>query len=437
MSRISAWTPWWGTSLAATLMLVSPHACAALPRPLQSLAALPGQPDRQIRVRLKEREPQLEFRGFDLVFSRGEAVRRGFLGGRVPVIHTNRLTRWKAKCRKGQVELVGSDGEGKLFDAVAWVESPSGFVTVGAGLRLRDSLQIRALPREEGCELVNSVDVEKYLEGLVNSEFSSKWSREAIDAQVIAARTYAYHQMRAARANRAASYDVESSVKDQVYEGVHKEDARAAQSVARTRDLILSADAGGGPIKAFYHSTCGGQTELPTSVWGRGSTGFTRRVPCPYCKVSPRFRWNIEASSAQLKERILGALPASSLPDYVRGGELESVSIAERHPSGRASKLVSKWRWKGMSLRWDFTAVQLRSWVGLSKMLSTWFDLSQMSDGRWKISGRGFGHGVGMCQWGAKVMGEKGQKMADILRHYYPDARLVSMSSARRALASH
>jgi stage II sporulation protein D len=416
--------------------------------------------ERSIRVRFEERVPEVRFRGFDLTFLVAPRADR-FLDPLERHRLFARLTEWRAQCRDGQVELTplrGQPGAPVRAPGVVWVESPSGFLTVGSALRLRDRVQIRSVPGG-GCELVNVVDVEKYLEGLVNSEFSSKWNSEAIDAQVVAARTYAYHQMGMARRNPRVSYDVESSIKDQVYEGVHQEDARAAQSVARTRNLILTAEEGGqapAPIKAFYHSTCGGQTELPRYVWGRSSAGFTERVPCPYCKVSPRYRWSVRATASELKEKILasarafrgelrgrsngvpGAEPPSGLPEYVRHGELESLRVDARHPSGRVAAVVSRWRWKGMSLRWDFTAVQLRAWLGLNQVLSTWFDLVPQSKGQWEIAGRGFGHGVGMCQWGAKVMGEKGQKMASILRHYYPGARLALLRSSEsaRGLAS-
>ncbi len=403
---------------AALLAAGVPYACASLPK------AIPWgeepQISRQIRVRLQEKSPSIELRGYDLAFSRGGISARGFLGPREVTARTNRLSRWSARCAGGRVELMNGL-ERKVFDTVVWIHSPSGFVTVGPALRLRDTLQIRAVARGQGCELVNALEVEKYLEGLVNSEFSSKWSREAIDAQVVAARTYAYFQMGNARVNPAASFDVESSIKDQVYEGVHKEDAASAQSVARTRDMILTAN-GVQPIKAFYHSTCGGQTELPRAVWGREVAGFSQRVSCPFCKVSPRFTWKLTPTPDDFKRAVLNSPVA--VPEYVRAGQLESLTIADRHASGRASRLTSQWRWKGMLLRWDFTAVQMRSWLGLNAMRSTWFEVRRAA-GHWEIAGRGFGHGVGMCQWGAKVMAEKGGRMRDILRLYYPGAQIA------------
>lgn len=412
-------------------MATVPHACASVPR--GGVAVAEPQLDHQIRVRLQERTASIALRGFDLVFSHAVASSFGFLGARQVAARTDRLSRWTARCKAGRVEL--SNGlERRTFDSTVWVDSPTGFITVGAGLRLRDTLQIRAYPRDGGCELVNSVDVEKYLEGLVNSEFSSLWSREAIDAQVVAARTYAYFQMGNARTNPAASFDVESSIKDQVYEGVHKEDARAAQSVARTRNLILTAN-GTEPIKAFYHSTCGGQTELPRAVWGREVAGFETRVRCPYCKVSPRFTWKLTPTAAEFKRAVL-AQPKTTVPEYVQQGELDSLTVVERYPSGRAHWVTSHWKWKGMRLRWDFTAVQMRSWLGLNAMRSTWFEVA-FQGGRFQIDGKGFGHGVGMCQWGAKVAAEKGRRMSEILNLYYPDARLAKLGApVQRKLAS-
>ena len=106
------------------------------------------------------------------------------------------------------------------FRSPTTVETPAGFFQY-KGRPYRETLRIHALPSGE-CEVVNEVDLEKYLDGLVNSEFSSQWSEEAVAAQAIAARTYAFYQMREAHMRPEAHYDVDSTTKDQVYDGSYR-----------------------------------------------------------------------------------------------------------------------------------------------------------------------------------------------------------------------
>jgi stage II sporulation protein D len=410
---------------ALALWFVSPALSSTIPIVDSS------QPIR-VRVRLAEALPKASIRGFDLrIFdSRSGTV----AANRKPL--DDRTAEWDFRCDQGRIRAIRRQG-GRALDLKEPVtaESPSGFLALD-NKPYRDSIRIYSVGSL--CEVVNDVDVEKYLDGLVNAEFSAKWPEEAVAAQVIAARTYAIYQMSEARKDPKSHYDVDATERDQVYDGSIKEDYRASRSVQRTKGLILGTEIGGKrliPLKAFYHSSCGGVTELPEHVWGRSFPGFKRSVRCPFCVRSPSFSWSLDLTNRELGEKLSsGVLADGSLPGWpanwratVKERKLTGVKILGYNHEGRVRELAATWKSGAKTVELKFSAIRFRSWLGTTKIKSTSFSIAEQTTAlgsRWHIDGRGHGHGVGMCQWGAKVMGEKGYKMASILKHYYPDAKL-------------
>ena len=313
---------------------------------------------------------------------------------------------------------------------------------------------------EQGCEIVNHVGFETYLEGLVNHEFSSKWASSAVEAQVVAARTYALHQVREARRDPKRRYDIESTERDQVYGGAERVDAGARLAVERTRGVILvEANAIGAPalkltqaapirsgsvqdpqplkdriprlshpeslspLKAYYHSTCGGGTELPEKIWGKKASGFKRRVKCSSCGDSPKASWQLPLNLKELSE-LLSARGPGLMGKPLR---LVSLKIASWTAGGRADRMELLWRGADSksTIRQELSAQEFRMRVGAGRVLSTWFGIYKDKSGSLLLQGRGYGHGVGLCQWGAKNQGSQGARTEAILSHYYPDTRLV------------
>ncbi len=388
-----------------------------------------------IRIRLVQSPDAVEIRGFDLKF----------FDQHRPQFYASRLSSWRFHCSNQSGNLTVKAyprdthklSDVQTYDGAVMVTTPAGFLTF-QGRPYREKIWIHAVKQGDQvvCEAVNHVDVEKYLDGLVNAEFSAKWNEEAIAAQVIAARTYAFYQMNRARERPKSRFDVDATTKDQVYDGTMKEDYRSSRSVNRTRGIVLKPTLSASePIKAFYHSTCGGLTELPSRVWGPGKyPGFKRIVTCSYCSASPRFQWNIDLQTADIKEFILRSARDADFSkqwphnweQLIRNGELANLRVQNDQESGRVKKVVSIWKTPDFKYQeLIIPAVKFRNWMGAAKMRSTAFQISRNASGDWEFRGRGNGHGVGMCQWGAKVMGEKGFKMEAILKHYYPDAVLA------------
>jgi stage II sporulation protein D len=397
--------------LATALLLSSVSAEAAL------------SPDGvSVRVRLAEAAPVAEIRGAEVKLQRAPASAR----------------EWKLRCEAGQVRAVSEGGRSVALREPVTVQSGNGFLFF-QGKPYRGEIQVWSSGSR--CEVVNVVDLERYLDGLVNAEFSSKWSEAAIDAQVIAARSYALYQIRYGHGDVSrAHFDVDATVRDQVYDGPMREDSRASRAVRETRGEVLLVS--GTPMKAFYHSTCGGMTEVPEHVWGAPFPGFHHGVSCPFCGSSPRFSWSLDVSPGELAAAFLrgagadGAQPGwpADWASWLRDGKLAGVRAEHWDSERRVSRVTTSWVRAGRRAELTLSGARLREWLGPARFRSAAFDVSlqvrsagagagdRTRGGGWHFAGRGNGHGVGMCQWGAKVMGERGYTTASILKFYYPEA---------------
>ncbi len=261
--------------------------------------------------------------------------------------------------------------------------------------------------------VVNQLPLEEYLVGLINCEISSAWPIEAVKAQAIIARTYALNR----KMSRTASpYHLESSVIDQVYEGCLIEDSRARRAVIETEGKVLTF--GGAIIQAFYHSSCGGRTEASENVWGT-SIPYLKGVECQYCLTSPSAAaWEYKISLKELEERLRTAgHNVSGLYDIKPG------AVNSRGRLKQVALLASK---GGCTISGE----QFRKAVGYGFIKSTHFTLKNYKN-EISFSGSGNGHGVGLCQWGAKQRALDGFDSGEILSYYYPGTELKKLSDIR------
>jgi stage II sporulation protein D len=275
-------------------------------------------------------------------------------------------------------------------------------VTVN-GKGYRGLLEISAA--DKGLLVVNELPLEEYLVGLINCEISSAWPMEAIKAQAVIARSYAMYQK---QARRGALYQLESSVMDQVYEGCDVEDSRAARGVQESAGEVLSYE--GKTIQAFYHSNCAGHTESSERVWGL-SIPYLRGVPCQYCQQANPVKWEQVIPLKKVETQLRGA-------GFQVSG-IRELKVQSRNASGRAQE-VAVLSGKG---RVSVPSVAFRKALGYGVVKSTNFEL-RVSGEDCLISGTGSGHGVGLCQWGAKQRAGDGFSYREILSYYYPGVTL-------------
>ncbi|MEI6214395.1 MAG: SpoIID/LytB domain-containing protein [Desulfuromonadales bacterium] len=299
----------------------------------------------------------------------------------------------------------GLSVEGKTYRRLSF-SSPSAVYVNGKPYR-----GLAELSRtDKGILVINQLPLEEYLVGLINCEISSAWPIEAVKAQAVIARTYALNR----KATRSKSlYHLESSVIDQVYDGCLIEDSRAQRAVSETAGEVLTY--GDAVIQAFYHSSCGGRTEASEHVWG-AVLPYLKGVECQYCLSSPlATAWEYKSSLGAIEERLRAAGHKISGVTDVRPGGL--------NPRGRLKQVVIVSPKGEITLAGD----QFRKVIGYGAVKSTRFIVKNVGS-EVTFTGSGNGHGVGLCQWGAKHRALDGFEYGEILSYYYPGTILKQFS---------
>jgi len=292
----------------------------------------------------------------------------------------------------------GIDLGGQAYGSTIRLQSRSAYLQV-AGRPYRGLIEIR---RSAGGRLtvINEVDLEEYLYSVVRSEMDARWPAEALRAQAIAARSLALYSL---GRFAAEGYDVRPTTDSQVYGGVAAEDPRATAAVEATRGQIMRFD--GRAVFAAYHTDSGGATENSEFVWGTVRP-YLRGVVDPYSRDAPNHEWSLRLDLATIEARV----PRASRP----AGALQRVDVASTSPSGRVMTL----RLSSPGGVAEMRGTDFRNAVGVSVLRSTLF-VARPVGGAIEFAGRGFGHGVGMSQWGARGQAAAGRDAFEILRYYY------------------
>ncbi|GAB4390340.1 MAG: SpoIID/LytB domain-containing protein [Thermodesulfovibrionales bacterium] len=259
--------------------------------------------------------------------------------------------------------------------------------------------KIEAWKGEKGLYLINELPLEEYVEGVVKAETGKDWAYEALKAQAVIVRTYVLHQK---KANLDRQYNVTSTVLHQLYRGKNS-DSIITAAVAATEGEVLTY--GGEPIVAYYHSTSGGRTELPEEVFGR-SYPYLTSVETPN-NLSPYSIWTRRIPLKEIEE--------ATGVKHLRGMEVLSLT-----KTGRVKEL----RLISNPSTADLKATDFRRMLGWKKLPSTNFSLTVNGDTA-VFEGKGYGHGVGLCQWSALEMAKAGKTYREILDYFYPGAELV------------
>lgn len=283
--------------------------------------------------------------------------------------------------------------------AVAIGDNPeTGAIPLAVGGTLRIVVRGTNPP---GLTVINQVDLEEYVKGVVPAEMSSAWHPEALKVQAVVARTYAAYQR---LVNRDRDYDVVASTLDQVYRGRQGVDQRVQEAVESTRGLaLIYQDA---PILAAFSSTAAGPTEDAMNVWSK-DLPYLKGVDCPFDANSPYYRWRAEFTLQDLEEK----LARQGTPV----GAIAGLAPSAYSAAGRVAKLRVLHAQGELFLRGE----DLRRLVGYTLIPSTQFEIESI--GRTVVlSGRGSGHAVGLCQWGAKEMAGLGYAFDTILHYYFP-----------------
>ena len=260
-------------------------------------------------------------------------------------------------------------------------------------------------------EVINIISIDDYVRGTVKAEISPEWPEEMIKAHVVAARTYVFYQMQ----NRAElDFDVESGIMSQVYWGVNGEDSASNRLVSETAgEYLVYRDA---VAQVFYHSCCGGYTEDSLDVWGI-SIPYITNVRCPFCKDSPRYSWEKKISAAQVQEAL-------------KKNGIDIGSILGIYPRKKSrTERVQELSIKGSNGEKRMSGDNFRKIMGYSVIPSTMFTVEQKIRDELIFRGRGYGHGVGLCQWGAREMAVNGYGYREILKFYFPGTKVKKLTN--------
>lgn len=269
---------------------------------------------------------------------------------------------------------------------------------------------------------VNEVSVEEYLRGVVPYEIGTLDSNRfsALQSQAIAARTYAYKHF---GSRESAGFDIYADTRDQVYNGLSSATALTDSAVKSTEGIVMTYD--GEFIIAYYHSTCGGETETP-ATWGKPERPYLKTSPdlrpdgTPWCSESKYVSWEQKFTDSEVDSLFRkNAAEAKAKANAFK--KVSAIAITDTLASGRILTLEvttdkGNFTVKGDMVRWLFKRAG-------TILPSSFFKVAH-ENGEWTITGKGFGHGVGMCQMGVRGRAAAGQSFLEILTHYYPGISL-------------
>jgi stage II sporulation protein D len=276
----------------------------------------------------------------------------------------------------------------------------------------RGDLTVR-VAEDDKLNVINELSIDDYLKGVLPREASASWPEESLRVQAVASRSYLASHLGAHSAN---GFDLCSEVHCQVYGGLTNEHPKTNAAVDSTRDEILVH--GGKPISAYFFSHCGGLTEGVQYVWGTAAMPYLGKKKCDFCKGNPRYNWSYSVSASEMLATLV------KKTNKVKGSELRLVKVRQKSPSGRA-QFVSVRTDVGT---YDLSGNAFRIAMHPEKIRSTLWTNLQRKGNTYTFSGRGWGHGVGMCQWGAKGQSDAGRDYREILQFYYPNTKLTTWS---------
>lgn len=266
----------------------------------------------------------------------------------------------------------------------------------------------------EGLAIVNEVPLEEYVVGVVRAEASEKWPLEMLRAQATVARTYAaHHRLLAA----GKPFHILASTAHQQYAGRVPPASPIWTAVRDTTAQVLLWE--GEVFPAFYHTESGGYTEDPRSVFAARNMPGLKPVRCDFSAGSPHFYWSLDLRLSEVFDTLRR--------NGFHSGTISAIDVTERTPSLRAAVVTVRGDLGSVTVRGN----DFRRMLGYDTFKSTLFAVAVDAQSA-HFSGRGYGHGVGMCQWGAKGMAEQGHSARQILEFYYPGTSLSSLERIAR-----
>jgi stage II sporulation protein D len=274
--------------------------------------------------------------------------------------------------------------------------------------------KVLVVPGENGITAINHVELEQYLYSVVGSETPASWNKEALKAQAVAARTYALHKRRP-----GAPFDVYSSTRSQAYAGIESEASTTRAAVESTRGQVVTYN--GQMIDAAFHSCAGGRTENSEDIW-TNALPYLRSVLSPDANVEACNPWTKEITVADIQKKFpeLGTVLGMDNIKRVTSGRVIELTIR----GSKASKTM-----KGSAFSSALGLKTAPFEIAIRPQEARGAGNAAPLPASFIMKGRGFGHGVGMSQWGAQVLASQQRwNYGQILLHYYTGTELRQIS---------
>ena len=351
----------------------------------------------RIRILVQQDKPMVQVsvsNPFEVLDDQGRTVTKGVKLDGATVKPVGPGIQWWSQSVPGHFLVVKSMGHG---------------IRVGSSGVYRDEVLIYKNSRGS-LDVISRLELDDYLKSVLPFEGNPKWALESLKAQAVASRTFALTKM---LSRRSEEYDVSAGFMSQVYAGKQIENERTNQAVDATRGEVLLYN--GKIFPAFFHSTCGGATTAADLVWRVKPLPPLGGVDCEFCKNSPHYKWEAKVTPAEIKQK----LAKQQMPVQ----DVLGIRTDKIDKTGRAHKLVIQSTWAEKVVDAD----AFRVWVDPMRLKSNLITKVVFRDGAFVFKGRGWGHGVGMCQYGMKYLGELGYSYQDILGNYYPGAQISKL----------
>lgn len=383
------WLSWWGSPSGFSGDSLR-DLSMSLPKDLKAVT--------KIRILVQRDKPQVKVSAtapFEVLDDQGRSVTSGSKLDGATVKPVPQGIQWWSKIVPTRLLIIRSRGQG---------------IRVGSSGVYRDEVLIYKNAKGS-LDVINRLPLDDYLKGVIPFEGNPAWALEALKAQAVASRTFALTKM---IARRDLEYDVSSGMMSQVYAGKQIENERTNQAVDATRGEVLLYN--GKIFPGYFHSTCGGATTAADLVWKVKPHPALTGVDCQYCQRSPHYKWQAVVTPAEIKEKLAKQeMPVS---------EVLAIRMDKVDRTGRAHKFVITSTWAEKTVDAD----GFRVWVDPMRLKSNLITKISTNDaGAFVFKGKGWGHGVGMCQYGMKYLGELGYNYKDILGVYYPAATVTRL----------
>ncbi|MBN1670664.1 MAG: SpoIID/LytB domain-containing protein [Kiritimatiellae bacterium] len=342
-------------------------------------------------------------RGYPLVLAKGYTAV-------TPRLHAPLLRKRGETKGEIQAERTGISVAGEMF-GIYGVR----FLPLDRAFRIGDLLYsgvLEAIRQKDGSlVLIEEVGVEDYLKGVLPQELPALWPDEILKAQAVLSRTFALYK---ALCRQGKDYDLVVEGWAQRYGGQEAEHAKSNRAIAATRDEVLAYR--GKLFLPYFHANSGGRTTGPETLWEASPHPVFAGVDSHWSLQERHANWSLELTRDKIADELIAA--------GYRVGRVSDLRITDRDRTGRVVEL--KLRHQDGELKIGGNAFRIA--MGADALKSTLFNMQQQ-DTSIVFNGRGWGHGVGLCQWGAKALADEGKTYREILRLYFPGCEIRKISN--------